>query len=500
VQDDDYQGELKFTPIPWKRVLWDDRTGGNHFFFSILQKLTMDTWRSVKGLPDWAFDETISRLPLLFAGMASIMVFALFLSWMGRPVAGLFGALWFTLHPWHVRYSTEARGYILMMFFLILAVWCLWIAMREQRWRWWTAVGVTQFLAIYSWKVAALPLLCVDVLALCWMLRRVHGPLRARIGACLRLITVCLSMTALFSFLYMPPLLQSARALVRLQTTGKPMNTEWLRNSVSLLITGTPWERASQENPTEVPLRERAEGSLQAALGVSCAVGFLLLGLARLWRESPTQTVIYLSIILAAAAGAALFKWKVRIEWITWYFFFLIFPLGIMQGIGLEWLVAKVQSMWRRARSLAAVCGGGLVLAAGSVCAVKVPQIQLMDWQPYESHQEAFYLTRGRHEPLGYAGVSKVKTCYLWRHIYLYDPRGDHDVRTEAQLRQLMEETQRTDGELYYVVGMRGFFADMQKEVYAILNDQQYFEKLATLWAEEEIHTLEIYRYRRAEQ
>lgn len=497
VNGEDLQGELKFAPIPWQRTLWDDRTGGNHFLFSILQKATLEVWRGINGLPDWTFNEAISRLPLLMAGLASIVLFALFLSWLGRPGAGLIGALWFAFHPWHIRYSTEARGYILMLAFLILALWVLWIAMRDGRWRWWIPVGFTQFLAIYSWKVAGLPLLYVDLLALCWILKKTGIPLQQRIRASMRLIVVCSSMTGVFAFLYMPPLLQSPRALVRLQHTGKPMNTDWLRNSISGLVTGTPWVRGSAENPTEVPMRELAEGSVLGGLGVASALGILLLGLGRLWRESPTQTVIYLVIILAGAGGAALFKWKVRIEWITWYFFFLILPLAIFHAIGLSSLLQRARNAW---------IGGGMrgwlvplavIVMAGSAYAIHIPQIRLMDWQPYESCREAFQITRGRHEPFGHSGPTNIKTCYLWRHINLYDPRGDHNVRTAARLRELMAEADRSDGQLYYIVGMRGLFADMQKEVLEVLSDTNYFEKTATLWAEEEIHTMEVYHYKR---
>ena len=494
---ENYQGELQFKNIPWVRTLWDDRTGGNHFLFSILQKATLEIWRGINGLPEWAFSESVSRLPLLVAGLASIVLFALFLNWLGRPTAGMIGALWFALHPWHIRYSTEARGYILMLAFLILAIWVLWIAMRAGRWRWWTLVGVTQFLAIYSWKIAALPLLYVDLLALCWLLKNRRVPLRQRLGACMRLIVACSSMTAVFAFLYMPPLLQSPRALIRLQHTGKPMNVAWLQNSLSCLVTGTPWVRGAPDNPTEVPMRELVGRNILGAVGFASAVALLLLGLARLWRESPTQTVIYLAIILAAAGGAALFKWKVRIEWITWYFFFLVLPLAIFHSIGLGWLLSRARRAWVGGGRKAWLVPLGVMLMAGSAYAIHIPQIRLMDWQPYESNREAFELTRGRHEPFGYAGPSNVKTCYLWRHIYLYDPRADHNVRTTARLQELMSEADRTNGELYYVVGLRGLFRDMQREVMEKLSDPALFEHVTTLWAEEEIHTLEIYRYKR---
>lgn len=496
VKGDDYQGGLKFSPVDWQHVLWDDRTGGNHFLFSILQKATLDVWRALGHHPVWAFDESISRLPLLAAGLGSIIVFALFLNWLGRPTAGLCGALWFALHPWHIRYSTEGRGYILMLFFFILAVWALFIALRDGRWRWWLLFIDVQFLAIYSWKVAALPLVVLNGLALLWLLRPRNGPLRARLGACSRLIAAGLSMSAFFLFLYLPCSLQSPRALIRLQQTGKPMDDNWLRNSLTGLLCGTPWHRDSHENPTEVPLEERVLRQPLPMAGFAAAIALIVFGAARLFRESPSQATLWLSIIAAAAAGAALFKWKVKIEWIFWYSFFVILPLGVFHAIGLEYLLGRARRWWVRRRSVAVLLLITAGLAAGSAYALQVPQIRLMDGQPYESNREAFQLTRGKHEPWGYQGPSTVKTCYLWRHIALYDPRGDRYVRTPERLRELMAEADRTGTELYYIVGQRGLFRVLQKNVMALLENPQFFERTATLWAEQDIHTLEIYHYR----
>lgn len=494
---DDYQGELKFVPITWQRVLWDDRTGGNHFLFSILQKFTLGAWRSIHGHPEWAFHETLSRLPLLAAGLGSIVAFALFLNWLGRPTAGLCGALWFALHPWHIRYSTEARGYILMLFFFILAIWVLFIALRDGRWRWWLLFIDTQFLAIYSWKVAALPLVGINLLALLWLLRPRNGPLRARLTSCARLIAAGLTMSAFFLFLYLPCSLQSPRALVRLQHTGKPMDDNWLRNSLTGLLCGTPWHRDSRENPTEVPLEERVLRKPLPMIGFAAAIGLIAFGAARLLRESPSQAILWLSVIACAAAGAALFKWKVKIEWIFWYSFFVILPLGVFHAIGMEYVLGRARRWWSRRRGVAVALLLLAGITASSAYALQFPQIRLMDWQPYESNREAFQLTRGKHEPWGYHGLSTVKTCYLWRHIYLYDPRADVYVRTPERLRELMAEADRTGTELYYVVGQRGLFRALQKDVMALLENQQLFDRTATLWAELDIHTLEIYHYRR---
>jgi uncharacterized membrane protein len=38
------------------------------------------------------------------------------------------------VHPWHIRYATEARGYSLAMFLAALVLWFLIAALQEDRW------------------------------------------------------------------------------------------------------------------------------------------------------------------------------------------------------------------------------------------------------------------------------------------------------------------------------------------------------------------------------
>lgn len=502
LRGDDMQGPLKFVPVRWKDVIWDDQTGGNHYLFSALQKVTMDTWRALKGLPPDAFDETISRLPLLAGGLVSIVAIALFLSWWGRPNAGLLGALYFALHPWHIRYSTEARGYILMLLFFILTVWALMSALRSGTWKSLVLFGVAELLAIYSWKIAVLPFAVINAGTILWLLLRQDSALPDRLRTILRLLVVNLTAGAVFTFLVMPCTLQSPRALERLKHTGKPMDGKWLDNSLSGLLTGTPWRRDAVDNPTEHPMREALiKAPISVGIGLLSVVGLLVGGAVVLFRARPEQATMWLLVIVSAAVGVSIFKWVMRIEWIFWYSFFTILPLAVFTGLGLDALLAQSVKPWRIAAHPAQKAVGAAIFALGllvplAAFSLSRPQIELMASQPYEPNREAFQLTRGKHEPWGFTGESKVITCWLWRHIDLYDPRADQKVRDAKRLRERMSETDAMGGHLYYVIGQRAFFRAFNPDMQALLDDPALFEKIATLWAEEDIHIKEIYRYR----
>lgn len=96
-----------------------------------------------------------------------------------------------------------------------------------------------------------------------------------------------------------------------------------------------------------------------------------------------------------------------------------------------------------------------VLLLPGASLAVTAPQIQLQLTLPFGDLRGAFELTRGKHELWNHAKPTKMRTCYLWRHIALYDPRGDYHVRTADELRAQMTAAKAEGGELYFVMGPR---------------------------------------------
>jgi len=482
-----YQDELRFEKVDWRRTLWDDSTGGNHYLFSVVDRMVQDGWRALRGLPDYAFSESLSRMPPLVAGMASIAVIALFLSWLGRGRAGLLAALFFALHPWHIRYSTEARGYTLMVLFATLTLWALLYAQRDGRWRGWLLAGLASFLTAYSWKMAILPLLAVHAVFLLALLRAKSG------AHATRWLVAHLTVGALFVFLAGPCLAQAPLVTKELRNNSKPMDAAWLNSALSGPAFGMEWNRDDPLNPHETPMREMlATRPLLTGFVLAAEVLLLIGGVWMVGTQRPVLALMLIGVLLSAVSGALIFKFGVQVEWIPWYSFFVLLPLAFFKGIALDGCM-----VWMQRRTRAPALAAGLLVVPAAGWAAAAPQIHLLHRMPYENMRAAFELTRGRHEPWNYAGPSKVYTCYLWRHHSLYDPRGDTHVRTGDELKTLMAEVDRVQGELYYIVGQRDLFMAMNPEVMAILQDPQKFEKQATLWAEHSVLTLEIYHYQR---
>ncbi|MEZ5433727.1 MAG: hypothetical protein R3F31_21690 [Verrucomicrobiales bacterium] len=49
----------------------------------------------------------------------------------------------------HLRYSSEARGYSLMLCFLLATLWFSGLALKTGRWRWWLLFGLAEFLTMF---------------------------------------------------------------------------------------------------------------------------------------------------------------------------------------------------------------------------------------------------------------------------------------------------------------------------------------------------------------
>jgi hypothetical protein len=457
-----------------------------------------------------AFDETISRLPAFVFGMASLVAVACFFRWLGSARVGLTTASLLALHSWHIRYSTEARGYSIMFCALILLVWAALLALRTGRWRWWIAFGALEFLCMYSWKGVMYPLAAVSLFLGAWLLwsKGMRGletgapaSQRERWTSIARLLAVNVMAGALFTFLTAPCVLQIKDAKAKLvQLVGKPMDAHWLHNSLSGVVMGMPWERDDPQNPTETCLNEAiAKQPLVAGVGLAAEIALLLTGCVLLCLRRRLDGLLWTSVALSVIVAALFFKYAINAEWIYWYSFYVVLPLAVFKAFALDALIARGLATGG-SRLVSVVCLGVVVGFPTLSAAASWPHTRLMQTQAYESHRTAWQLTRGQHERWDFTGPSKVYTRYLWRYIHLYDPRSDGHVRDGASLRELMAKVDAEHGELYFTVGQRDLSRAICPEVMALLGDEKLFELKATLWAEQEIHTLAIYHYRGAQR
>ena len=103
-------GEPKWRQAKWMDTYCLNTVGNNSPPFSLLSRLSYETWHKATGASAGEVNETALRLPSLLSGMASLVIFWAFLRRLSSRTVAWWGLIFCAFHPWHVRYSSEARG------------------------------------------------------------------------------------------------------------------------------------------------------------------------------------------------------------------------------------------------------------------------------------------------------------------------------------------------------------------------------------------------------
>lgn len=448
--------ELKFYRRDWQTTLWDNEYGANPLGYSVLARLGYDGWRQASGAPLGTVREWPLRLPALAGGMLVLVALALGLRAGGLPWAGIVAAGFWAVHPWAVRYSTEARPYGLMMGLVALLLVSLGLALRGNRWRAWLGVAAAEALALWVtpgclWLVFALNLAAGLALAWAWLRGRDRG------GWALRRLAVATALGAgLFLQLAGPGLPEFKAALETEEVAGirKPIPRGWWQDFGALLTTGAVVDDDQPERGAAATWkRDKMLGAAGVGVGVLALVGMVAAWPGR--RREPASVSrrgdagrwsllgiaglasVPLAYAVSARSGTALY---------TWYQVQATLPLALLVGLGWVRLSDQVPVAPRsrfRAAGLALV--PGLFLCSAS--------LRLADLPKENPRAQAEALGGGRFpdnavpdRPL--RGLSFCDADF-------YDP-FIAEVRTRAELAALEAEARATGRPLRFAIGHVG--------------------------------------------
>jgi hypothetical protein len=248
------------------------------------------------------------RAPSFLAGVAAIpLVYVLGLRTVGRAAALVASAIT-ALGPFMIFYSTEARGYELMVVLVMLSTLTLLAGVDDGRGRWWVAYAASSCAAVYTHYTAVFAL-GAQLLWLLWAHPEARrAALLANLGATVGFLPW---ISGLIADLNSP----TTKILGALQ----PFNLHTLRISL---------ERWSLGYPIQViPLRSLPGdiGLVLIALGVATAIAGVILNRDRLVVERPPRSpgdtpgrprsslarvnrrlALIVALALAAPAGVAL--------------------------------------------------------------------------------------------------------------------------------------------------------------------------------------------------
>lgn len=259
--------ELKFHSVPWLKTFYYYEKPTNHVGYSVLARFCVDATRTLTGAEKGSFSENALRFPALVAGVLALALIAMILKDLGHPWLGLIAAALLALHPWHIRYSVDARAFSFCACFSLMAVWALGRALKQGSWRYWIILAIAQFMLLWSFPYTLFYVAIMSVTAVLGIFFA-YGGLAA---SYLQRFLVCGTVAAmLFLQLALPwwPQIQRWGGLMEKEGVEQ-VNTNLVQEFWVQSALGTPWKLANDVSP---PKSDVASNSAAAASKTSSAL------------------------------------------------------------------------------------------------------------------------------------------------------------------------------------------------------------------------------------
>lgn len=475
---------LIWDPTRWVETLWYNGPGNNSQPHSILARLCYDTWKTLVSGADGEVCEWVVRLPAFAAGLASLLVLGLAVREVaGTPTAGL-TMLAGTLHGWHVRYSTEARGYSLMLLGITLMFFFGQRALKYSRWRDWLGYAFANFLVFWAFPGSAYFLLAFNG---CVVVSLVAGK---RDWESLKRLCAAGAMSMLVMLPLMlpliPQLLEAVKNVVGLMGT---MDSGWWLNVLGYILLGCRWLDADAAGPQSLAVARLLMENPLWWLAVLGAGGIVLLGICRMLKAGGMLRLI------AVASGLAVFlAWGDMArqgKYLNfWYLTFAIPAVACALGVG---IVQALQVLRLQGRKQVLP---GILLAV--VAMAFTTRISWATMHRSKGDERAAVLqVRGSVYPHYMADeqAKKPLLAVVWSNAAGYDPLGlvIHDTATFEQVKQRAITEQRP---LYVVMGHRVSALAAQPDTVKQLEGAG-FEPVATYHGlDEEYYAQRLFRMR----
>lgn len=459
------------------------KTPNPHFLYNLAGKAALTLYQEARQDEPWEIREWPLRIVPFLAGLGALAAWFALL----RRIAGPAGAGWtclaLSLHPWFIRYITEARGYAFVFLLLPLFLMALRQAIRDPRWRNWTLFGILGGLLVYSWPGMVVAWICLNVTGALFPLR--SGFPRRRIV----LTNIVLGMVLL---LMVAPCFAQLGPYLTEDATRLPLGGSWLRDLMAKMLLGIDWHDH----------------------GDYSRIAPQYLSLASLWR-SPVSAVLLAIVVLGAFCGGltgiAFFGRKRNAH--RWFGFgmgaaaFLMYFPAALSGIYLfHWYFVFVLPC------VVAVIAAGLVTLARCIPWARIPvalvfvafgilasrQTLALRTRSADPRRESALAARGTLDPLDRRNDG-ILTAHVGTTALGYDPLGwflEEKPEPDAPgLPALMRMADTLERELLVNVGYPANARLEIPSVMRIIDRSGFFERVHVLHGLEPQFEREIYRY-----
>lgn len=478
------EADVVFHEVRWRDTwLYTSEGPNNHVPFSLLSRLSLGAWRVV-AQPELRFaSEPAVRLPAFAFGIAAIGALAWLLWRVGLPWAAGFAAVLMAIHPWHLRYTSEARGYSLLLLCMPLLLGAMVAVLHRGTWRRWIAFGVVEVVLLWVFPLGVAILAVANAALLFELWRRHRGALRE---PATRWLVTSFAAAALFM------LLMGANLLIYLwhyEWPSDPINWKFVRDALSLLWVGTDFSfHHTPEHYAE--LRDVARAAPVFFRTALAATGALcLLGAFRLALRARGGALLLPVLLLPAplvVLGAHLRQTMIH----EWYVIFALPSFAILLGAGLEGLFA-----WLRPPRAAAVATIAAMLAyLGGYAWLSHDVRSSLRSVPIQQMREAVLMMRPSLDPFAEENLD-ILTVGWQRVPDYYDPNL-REISDQKELLALLDEADRSGRELYVCYGRTNLARRHYPELVELVEREDLFELVARFYGFEPRGQMRVYRYR----
>jgi len=483
--DDD--GELRFWGAKWRDALLYDWGPNNSIVYSVVTRSVHQAWQGVVRPQDERPREWLVRLPAFAFGILSLAAVAWLGAWLGFPWAGVTASALLALHPWHLRYTSEVRGYTLVLLLTALGPVLLLRALRLGTWSRWCAYGAAQLALLWTYPSAIYPVAALNGAALA-MLWRLHGSPRVAPTPWLRFLCVQVWGGAAW-LVFMAGNIAIMREYLA-SKTPRSLGLPWLQEFGSQLVSGTVWRHGhGLADPIYPELVRRAvEAPIAFEVWLIGTGLFVLLGAIRIAREVRFGVVWLCVLLLPAPMGWAVSALREDFLY-TRNLIFALPMLALVAAVGLE-----------SARVLYQKKGGVGVLAGATVIAwglgyawASEPARVALRSRAFQPYRDAVEVTRPL-DPFA-PGQADILTASFSGEPFYYDPFV-RMIEEESELRELMARARAGDLPLFVNLGRIELARRRKPELTALVEQSAAFEEVAVFHGFAPKFTQRVYRFR----
>jgi hypothetical protein len=228
-------GQLKFTEHDWKRCAFYYQKPTNHVPMSLAQKASFAVWKAINDARPGEFSDMAARLPALLASIAAVVLLALLMKQWGYPGAGAVAAFLLALHPWHIRYGVDARGYALVVPLCIAGMFAVTRIFQTRGYNVlpWVAWGAIEFVWLWAYPNAVIDVTVLNLVLAYGVQRYNDMPWQTLV----RLLVTNVFAAMAFIQMFLPNFMQALRWAGN-ETVSQPLTKGLFYSTLSQLITG----------------------------------------------------------------------------------------------------------------------------------------------------------------------------------------------------------------------------------------------------------------------